>query len=102
MRFLDFIRRREPKEPKLDLETVIRERRRQSAQWREEILQKGCCVLHPESNVAPGSYGYEVLKLAFDGHLEGRRHQTGPLTLEYITHYAITPSGMAMARMMQD
>lgn len=87
-------------EPDYAMINASRARMEQGTKWREEILQKGGCDLRPFTNVAHGTYGYEVLRLEFDGLLKGEKVAFGPLSDEYVTRYALTEKGREVAAMM--
>lgn len=90
--------------PSLD-ERVAEHMRRQKIQdfeWQERILLDGGATLHPANNVAPGTFGYQVLRLEFDGLLAKETVKTGPLPDEQFTRYVLTEKGRTSALMMAD
>ena len=53
--------------------TGFEEQEAQEAAWRQEILNEGGATLGAMQNVARGTYGYQVLKLANERLLVGKR-----------------------------
>lgn len=64
--------------------------------YRTEILRDGGGVLHAESNVARGTYGYEMRRLELDGLLQVER-LPGVLPWEGRWNYTLTDAGRLAA-----